>query len=476
MKQLFYPRFYDVSILERLRTKAANYKINLNSENPAAALASADQINDRIRSSKNIELAMMKDKETKSNLINDKKSSTKSSNHTSNIVRPFVQDENEKMNNNNNNLNKYNKCDNSNPFAAGSQDVSENNYLNESDRKKLIMTNDISQLENKSDILQNLGNSTLKGFEAFEKNEANINNQSFGKTKSICDENNEIKGKKLFTDNNDDDVKSHKSRKEKKEKKLRNEINKIDLMRDDKVKKGNLTKKPVPETDEEIIMDFDMDVLGSEEEDDSNKRLRKVKFNDKVKKEEDKIQDNEKNKNIISNKEEAENVIEILNKKESKNEFLFEIKEEIYIDDELQKKSSKESQIVKSKNEKDVNNYISNKNIQEPVEILYNRSRSILKNRKINLSEVKEIDGKLNINKIKEDQNKAAGSFISFPSQEINEKTENFLTMKAEENKDSKKEDNVEITVPSEFNKDSFGEGGKINNISDTVLKKNMMQ
>ncbi len=35
------------------------------------------------------------------------------------------------------------------------------------------------------------------------------------------------------------------------------------------------------------------------------------------------------------------------------------------------------------------------------------------------------------------------------------------------------KTENMQINVPSEFNKDVFGEGGGINNIADSVINKN---
>jgi len=449
LKQLFCPRFYDVSILERLRKIAANYKINLNELNGDEA---GNQINEGISYSKNIELAL---KEKDKGSLNDKKSSTKSSNHTSNRnnVQPYVQEEKEKVYNNNN-LNN-NKSEISNPFAASSQDVSENNYFNDSDRKKLILTNDISNIENKSDILQNLANTDKHGLEVFE---INLNNQSFGKKMSICDELNEIRGIKHFEDN--------KSAKEKKGKKLENEINKIDLLRDNMLKENNLIKKHLPETDEEIVLDLDIQIMESEED----KRIRKVRFNDKIKIDENKKKANEENYNI-SNKEQENDQVQNHNKNQSKNEILFGIKEQIYFDNDLNKNDSKENEI-RSSSELENNSFN-----QEHVQVSLKISRSILKNRKHNLSDYKEKANKLNFDGNKETQYKATNS-INSNKNEIDEKVIKKIHSNGEENKDLKnlsdnKTENIQINVPSEFNKDVFGEGGGINNIADSVINKN---
>jgi len=363
-------------------------------------------------------------------------------------VAPCIQQEKHKININNN------KNDNSNPFLASSNDISENNYFNDSDRKKLIVSDNISQFENKSDILLKLANSDNNPV----INDTNLNNQSFGKKILIQEEENVIKEIKLFSG----EKPRIKIRREIKEKKIKKEINKIDLLREDKLKECNLIKKSIPETDEEIVMDLDIEILDSEDD----KRIRKVKFNHKIE-----IKENNENFYENSSKGQANNLIENTNKEQNENCFFFEIKEEIYIENnKIMKKDSKEIQSAHSKMEND-------RSSQDLLQLGVKRSRSILKNKKLNFNEFKENEEKVKSNEIED----KLANYSHFP-QEL--KSENILCSfitnskeeKESENVENHKGENVEVYVPFEFNRDSFGEGVKINNIPDTLLKRNFMQ
>jgi hypothetical protein len=447
LKQLFSPRLYHTSILERLRKKEASYKINCNVKNLDAT---GNKLKEGIKNENNIELAIIeKEKDSKSSL-NDKKSRSKSSNYTAsrNIVARNIRQEKDKININNN------KNDNSNPFLASSNDISEKNYFNDSDRKKLIVSNDISQFENKSDILLKLANSDNN----LVFNDTNLNNQSFVKKIPISEEENVIREIKLFSG----EKPRIKIRREIKEKKIKKEINKIDLLREDKLKECNLIKKSIPETDEEIVMDLDIEILDSEDD----KRIRKVKFNHKIE-----IKENNENFYENSSKGQANNLIENTNKELNENCFVFEIKEEIYIENnKIMKKDSKEIQSAHSKMEND-------RSSQDLLQVRVKRSRSILKNKKLNLNEFKENEEKVKSNEI---EDKLANN-SHFPEELKSENILSSFITYAEEEKESEnvenhKGENAEVYVPFEFNRDSFGEGVKINNISDTLLKRNIMQ
>jgi len=172
-----------------------------------------------------------------------------------------------------NDVDKENIFKTRNIVPLNSYEISDNNLFNESDRNKLIMTNDNSQIEgnNKSDLFQNLINKDNVKKELDDKNLKNqliekINSSETKKSYTI--EGNEKVGRI-------NDGKSMKSKKENQDKKLKNEKNLKELLYEKKIKHENLNKKSFVGTDEEIIMDFDIDIIISEED---NKRERKVRF------------------------------------------------------------------------------------------------------------------------------------------------------------------------------------------------------
>ena len=209
--------------------------------------------------SKNIELKNHNQKEQKGLEQNSRKSSI--SNNKKNLEKKERERENEKLKENDlRNKNKFNYNDNEN------DNHNDNEKINESERKKLMNTGDLSsQIENKSDIFVNK-------LEEFNKNHKENNNNNLN-VKNINEKNNNNK----FID----ECKDSKEKEKEKLKKIDEYFNEEDSLSSVKTNKTSIKNKNENEINyennnddgENIIMDFTENL-----ESEIDLRIRKVKF------------------------------------------------------------------------------------------------------------------------------------------------------------------------------------------------------
>lgn len=341
-----------------------------------------NEIKSGVSTNKDIELAIQ-ERENKSQL--DKKSSTKSSEKAGNknIVRPYILEEKRKINNT------------INPFAlkSNTQDITENTIFNESDRKKLILTNDVSEIENKSELfnLVNLENINNKASEL-----KDFNNQSFGNHEFYLKQHNSNKNDKENEFFDDSTLKSRK------DKNLLQAFNKINYPKDNKAKNNNI--KSNSKNGEEVVLDMDiLENKGSEKKDKRYQKIIKLDENN------NKII-NEKSNMIISsypeNKDHANNYDKQIKndfqekskqeyeKTRNKETYILEIKEETYLDDENKKKFYCENSQIFLKED------LNNSDLKETLEFQTKISIGGIKSSNENFKEKKELVEKIIIGRL----------------------------------------------------------------------------
>lgn len=411
-----------------------------------------NEIKSGVSTNKDIEL-VIQEKDNKSQI--DKKSSTKSSEKAGNknIVRPYISEEKRKINH----------IINPNSLNNNTQEISENIIFNESDRKKLIFTNDVSEIENKSDIL-NIVNLEKINNKAYEMQD--LNNQSFGNHEFYLKQQNSNKKDKDKVNEFFDDA----TLKSRKDKNLLEAFNNIYFPKDYKAKNKKI--KSNLKNDDKVVLDMDFIVNQATEED---KRIQKIKnSNDKsniinersninmVSHAENKDHGNNNEKQIKKNfqlklKQESE-------KENNKDSYIFEIKEETFLDEENKKKFYYENSQIYLKED------MNNSDLKETLEFQTKNATSDIRNSNIKLNEKNIINGENNYtNKmiIKDDP-----TFLN--ALNIKDKEILVLNTKKEENKDAK-EELTDISVLSEINRDSFGVGNKIKEIYTTEIKNNLI-
>lgn len=400
---------------------------------------------------------------------NDKKSSTKSSDNTTNksAVKPYIPNSKEKI-----------KENVSSPITAN---VSDNNLNNESDRKKLIATNDISQLEYKSDLFHNLQNYEIDNKNNFIENQFSCNKNEDKENEYNITYKDSINGNSSYKDtkNNDffNDANSLKSKRQKKEKKFKNEINRIDLLKDNIIRIENLNSKNKLDEGEEVVLDMDIDSVEFEE---NNKR--KVKFNHNV---DVNIISNQSRQDLSFGKYEEKNVnkhysIPFVKNDSSLNVQSSEItnnistiKKDVSVDNtRIELSNNKVEDLLKKKYE----NSNADKS-EDPNAYRIKRNRSNLKNKKVSQKniETKESDKEL-LSNIKSTslQNDFTsdlkrGTEINKESkfQQINDNIEKLVKI-------SKSSLDNTDSVGNECNRDSISINDKVDKVSHSYIKKKL--
>jgi len=420
--------------LEILREKAELYKSNIYTNLNNNDTYNNQNLNNCIGTHLEIELAKSREK--------DKKSSSKSTENISNnkIVIPYIHDKKENI---------FKKKENQN--SANTLDHSDNNFFNQSDRRKLMLTNDLSLYENISELYNNNIDRNKKKTSYVNKDFdiKNLNNLSFG---NIDEENikNNFDSNKIRNERDiyDDD----KNEKIKEKELLTNNLINIDNDAKNKMNRNNSSqelkvickkfdRRSVPEVNKKIISDINLKLLES-----SNNKARNGKFNKESKIYKQHVKDNLDQENYLKDMEVKNKEYE--KNKEIKQDFIFEVIDEIYLDEK--------SKISKDNRNNNILPEICHKTEREDIKLKRSKTSTFQKKKKINLRSF-DYEDKINAENSQIE--------ITFSESDLNEIEENVSSENNKKNKDF-------VKRYSSY-KESLEERNRVNPIAITKEKKN---